>query len=291
MAPSPILNVADTAFWVAHYRAEETDRPDALFKDPLARTLAGERGRKIAQEMPGSKMSRWQTVVRTCIIDDYIRSLTGSGAVDTVLNLGAGLDTRPYRMDLPTSLRWVEVDQSEMIEFKERQLEGQRPRCELERHAVNLADGDARRALLARACGHGRRVLVVTEGVIPYLSNGDVADLADELRAQAGVVGWIAEYLSPQILKFRKKRMGRVTTNAPFLFDPPEWFPFFEAHGWKRKEVRDLFVEGQRLGRPFPAPFILRVVMALTRLRGNRRLQNGFSQSMGYVLFEPTSPR
>ena len=57
MAPLPIQNVADTAFGVAHYRAEETDRPDALFKDPLARTLAGEQGREIAQRMPGEEIS------------------------------------------------------------------------------------------------------------------------------------------------------------------------------------------------------------------------------------------
>jgi methyltransferase (TIGR00027 family) len=289
MASSPVLNVADTAFWIAHYRGEESDRPDALFRDPLARTLAGERGRKIAQGMPGRNMTRWLAVVRTCVIDDYIRTLTGSGLVDTVLNLGAGLDTRPYRMDLPASLRWVEVDQSEMIEFKERELKGQRPRCSLERHAVNLAEGEARRALLARVCGEGRRVLVLTEGVIPYLSNADVGALADELRAQPGVVAWIAEYFSPQVMKFRAKRMSRVTANAPFLFDPPEWFPFFKGHGWKPKEVRYLHVEGERRGRPFPAPFIMRVAIALTRLRAGRRSENGFSQSMGYVLFEPSS--
>lgn len=40
---SPITNVADTAFWVAVARAHESERPDALFHDPYARLLAGER--------------------------------------------------------------------------------------------------------------------------------------------------------------------------------------------------------------------------------------------------------
>jgi len=40
-----IGHVSDTALCVAVYRAEESERPDALFKDPLARRLAGERGR------------------------------------------------------------------------------------------------------------------------------------------------------------------------------------------------------------------------------------------------------
>ncbi|MDE3110116.1 MAG: class I SAM-dependent methyltransferase, partial [Acidobacteriota bacterium] len=47
-------HVSDTAFWVAHYRAIEGERPDALFHDPLAGVLAGERGRNIAEHMPMS---------------------------------------------------------------------------------------------------------------------------------------------------------------------------------------------------------------------------------------------
>ena len=44
-----IENVSDTALWVAIYRAIETDRPDAHFRDPLARRLAGDRGAAILQ--------------------------------------------------------------------------------------------------------------------------------------------------------------------------------------------------------------------------------------------------
>jgi O-methyltransferase involved in polyketide biosynthesis len=44
-----IRNISDTALWVAVYRARETDRPDAVFRDPFARRLAGERGEQIAQ--------------------------------------------------------------------------------------------------------------------------------------------------------------------------------------------------------------------------------------------------
>ena len=51
---SPIRNVSDTARWVAIYRAMESERPDALFHDPFARRLGGERGEAIAKAMGGS---------------------------------------------------------------------------------------------------------------------------------------------------------------------------------------------------------------------------------------------
>ena len=68
-----IRDVSDTSFWIAHHRAQETARDDALFRDPLAASLAGERGRKIAAAMPNSRIIGWTVVMRTCIIDEYIR--------------------------------------------------------------------------------------------------------------------------------------------------------------------------------------------------------------------------
>ena len=124
VAETSIENVSDTAFWIAHYRAAETERADALFRDPFAGLLSGERGKQIARGMPGTMMTAWAVAVRTCLIDDYIRFALAQG-VDMVLNLGAGLDTRPYRMDLPPSLLWVEVDYPAMIDYKQSRLAGQ----------------------------------------------------------------------------------------------------------------------------------------------------------------------
>ncbi|MGZ6371194.1 MAG: class I SAM-dependent methyltransferase, partial [Bdellovibrionota bacterium] len=78
-----IGDVSDTSLWVATYRAEETERPDALFRDPYARVLAGEKGARIARSMKSSRYVRWSVVIRTHIIDSYIRSLLEEG-VDTV---------------------------------------------------------------------------------------------------------------------------------------------------------------------------------------------------------------
>jgi methyltransferase (TIGR00027 family) len=286
---TPIQDVADTAFWIAHYRAEETARPDALFKDPLASVLAGERGRRIAREMPMAHMTRWQAVVRTCIIDAYVRAAV-AGGVDTVLNLGAGLDTRPYRMDLPATLRWIEVDQANVIAFKTERLASYTPRCTIERHAVDLADGAARRALLERVSASARRILVLTEGVVPYLSIAEAGALADDLRQQANIVGWIVDYHSRRVMKYRALKMSRKIRNAPFRFTPDDWHGFYASHGWRTKEARYLPEEGQRLGRPFPAPLWMRLLMGVGRRLAPPSRRDELSKGAGYVLLEP-APR
>src|SRR4051812_50208480 len=54
-----IKNVSDTAKWVAEYRAMETDRPDAIFRDPYARRLAGPEGATIVANLPRGRQGTW----------------------------------------------------------------------------------------------------------------------------------------------------------------------------------------------------------------------------------------
>src|SRR5262245_44315411 len=83
-----IDNVADTAFWIAHYRGSESTRPDALFHDPLAAVVAGSRGARIAASMKAPHFTEWAVAIRTHVIDHIIRACVESRGVDLVLSLG-----------------------------------------------------------------------------------------------------------------------------------------------------------------------------------------------------------
>ena len=124
---NPIRNVSDTALWVAIYRAMESERADALFQDPYARRLGGERGEAIVRSMPGGAATSWPMVVRTAVMDEIILRCLQQGA-KTVLNLAAGLDARPYRMALPPTLRWLHVDLPDMLDYFREHMQGETPR-------------------------------------------------------------------------------------------------------------------------------------------------------------------
>ena len=104
-----IRNISDTALLAAVHRARETERQDALFRYPFARRLAGQRGDQIADSIPFSNRNTWAWVTRTFVYDQFIAEQCQQG-VDMVVNLAAGLDTRPYRVALPAALQWIEVD-------------------------------------------------------------------------------------------------------------------------------------------------------------------------------------
>src|ERR1700675_2181374 len=144
-----IRNISDTAIWAALYRARETERKNALFRDPFARRLAGERGDHIAATMRAHDEHEWAWVMRTVLFDRFIAGEIAAGA-DMVVNLAAGLDARPYRMALPPALQWIEVDLPDLLEYKERILRDEKPACALERVRLDLADQAARRELFRK---------------------------------------------------------------------------------------------------------------------------------------------
>jgi methyltransferase (TIGR00027 family) len=284
MSDQTIAHVSDTAFWVAWHRAQEGKRPDALFNDPLAAKLAGDRGRRIAARMGIARAMAWSMALRTYILDGFIRDAIKDG-VDMIVNLGAGLDTRPYRLDLPTSLNWVEVDFEAVIAYKSSRLADETPACHLRRIACDLGDDPARRALLHDLTKTGQKILVLTEGVMPYLSAQQVEALAQDLQAQPQIAVWLTDYFSPLFHKLSARgRIARqLERNAPFQFmpgDAPEaWSRFFAACGWQIDHVTYLGEEGARLGRDMPANWLIRLVMRLTpeaRLQPYRRM-------MGFV--------
>ncbi|MHA3775662.1 class I SAM-dependent methyltransferase [Verrucomicrobiota bacterium sgz303538] len=280
MENTPIRHVSDTAFWVATFRARETERPDAVFRDPLARRLVGEEGERIVEQMERPAAVGWSVVVRTCLIDDYIRHALPQG-VDVILNLGAGLDTRPYRMELPNDLLWIEVDYPGIIQFKEERLQNERPRCRLERVSVDLAVREERIRLFSEVQSRSRKVLILTEGVLPYLTNENVSELAEDLHAQSHFEFWVVDFWSRLFAaRMRKSKTFKKLRNAPFRFDPPEWTEFFKKEGWEVDQVRYLAMEGKKIGRRPPIPMWLKIVG--TFLPAEKKKQ--YAQMSGYAL-------
>ena len=255
MSEPLIRNISDTARWAAVFRARESERSDALFRDPLARKLAGERGEQIAAAMTMHERNAWSWVMRTYLFDQYIARGLAAG-VDTILNLAAGLDARPYRMDLSPTLRWIEVDLPGLLAYKEGVLAGEKPRCALERVALDLSDVAKRRALFAQIGASATRVMVLSEGLLLYLSAEDVGVLATDLAREPSFRYWAFDIASPGLLEMLRKQGGGAElaqAGAPFKFAPPEGPAFFARYGWRPADVQSTLKAAARARRlPWP---------------------------------------
>jgi methyltransferase (TIGR00027 family) len=283
LTPSPIRHVSDTALWVAMYRAFESERPDALFRDPHARRLAGERGAAIVRAMPRGRAMAWPMVVRTAVMDEIILRCVGEGAT-TVINLAAGLDTRAFRLPLPPSLRWFDVDLPDMIAYRREHLAGVTPVCAYEALAADLADAEARGVVLARAREEPGTALVITEGLLVYLTAPRVTALAEQIHREPEARWWLTDLATPLLLQMlsRSWQPHLAAANAPMQFAPAEGTAFFAPLGWREAEFRSVWEESLRLGRSVR---LARLWDWLGRLR-SKAVRDAYRRMSAIVLLE-----
>lgn len=247
---SPVRNISDTARWVAYFRARETQRPDALFHDIYAERLAGELGSQIADALGERNKQEWAWTTRTYLFDKFLMSEIQAGA-DLVLGLGVGLDTRPYRLKLAGTIKWVEVDLPEILSYKEGLLADEKPGCQLQRVSVDLLDVPARRKLFAELNGRARRIVVFAEGLLIYLSSEEVASLAQDIASIGNCHSWIMDLVSPGQLSLMQRSMGRKLSEAgaAFKFAPAEGTDFFLPLGWQPESVEGMLKNAAILNR------------------------------------------
>jgi methyltransferase (TIGR00027 family) len=245
-----VRNISDTARWVAYFRARESQRPDALFRDPLAEVLAGERGFEIANSLPDGNKHAWAWSARTYLFDLFLEREIAAGA-DMVLNLAAGLDARPYRMSLPFSLQWIEVDLPEIVAYKSDTLANEVPKCRLERITLDLSDIQARHRLFADLDRRANKIVVATEGLLIYFTADVVGLLADDLAQGAHFQSWIIDLASPGQLKLMQRTTGKHLSEAgaAFKFGPQEGPKFFLPHGWEPRDIQGLLKTAAQFNR------------------------------------------
>jgi len=248
-----ITHVSDTALLVAACRALESESPDGFVQDPFAARLAGERGIALLGGIPRPQMMRFGTGVRCRFLDDLLLEALASKPIATVLSVGCGLDTRPWRLPLPPNLRWIEVDFAEMLDYKDSLMSSETPRCHRERLTADVNDAAQRHAVYA-AVGPSP-ALMITEGLLMYLPAATVEALAAESSQESGIAHWISDITSSAF----SKAIGMDTmqslrnVQASDFLQGEQILDCARRHGWqpaaRRSYIADMAFARERLQR------------------------------------------
>lgn len=232
--------------------------------------------------MENGENSAWSMIVRTAVLDDFIMQKVKNDDIDTVLNLAAGLDTRPYRLELPLSLRWIEVDLQDILSYKEQKLAEAIPKCELERIRLDLTDTAGRKKLFEDINREARSVLVISEGLLVYLTEENVVDLASDLYSQPHFNWWIFDILTPVLFEWLLKNSFRRFDDGDVKmhFAPEEGPAFFQKYGWKESEVRMISKESRRLKREMPKAWLFR----LLKVFASKKMKEFYSKMDSYLV-------
>jgi methyltransferase (TIGR00027 family) len=113
-------NVARTALMVAAFRAKESNRPNRLFADPLSSVLAGENALREAANVHRDERLPY-LAIRTRFFDDWLAKIIGP-SLRQIVFLGAGMDTRAFRLRWPDGVRLWEIDCPELLDLKQARL-------------------------------------------------------------------------------------------------------------------------------------------------------------------------
>jgi methyltransferase (TIGR00027 family) len=173
--PSPCsVGVTGTALWIAAARARESARPDRLFSDPWAAALAGVDGqnRLEASEQVSGRENQF-IPVRTRFFDDLLTTATWA---EQVVLLGAGMDARAYRLNLPTDTVVFEVDHPDIFTAKKVVLEGVNPTCQRREVSADIA-GEWEPVLGDAGFDAARRTVWLAEGLLFHLTEDAVRQL------------------------------------------------------------------------------------------------------------------
>ena len=223
-----IAHVSDTALMTAACRAMETERSDGLIRDPFAARLAGERGMAIARTIVRLERLCFGIGIRSRFLDKLVLDAVSEHGISTVLSIGAGLDSRPWRLDLPATLRWVEIDFPEMLDYKDGVMASTVPKCRRERLAANVNHESGRQSVFA-AAGDGP-TLMITEGLLMYLPAATIEALAGNTAASY----WLLDVHSPEMAS--RVQMDSYQSiehvRAADHLDGVQIFDAVQRHGW-----------------------------------------------------------
>jgi methyltransferase (TIGR00027 family) len=252
------------AVGAAAVRAAESRRTDRLFDDPLAEAFVAAAGRpwRFPAKDEAAAAPFWTTmadtmVVRTRFFDEYL-ALASTTGIDQFVALGAGLDTRAYRLDWPRAARLWEVDQPDVVSFKEQVLTAMAavPRCRRMSLGADLR-GDWPSTLRRAGFRPELPTAWIVEGPLVHLT----ADECDVLLGRLGELSapdsrlglsvtteaMLDPSAKPAVLDALGDYSVKVGTTwrSGSADDPAEWLA---GHGWTARAY-DPVQRGQAYGR------------------------------------------
>ncbi len=248
-----ITHVSDTALMAAACRALESECPDGFMHDPFAARLAGEHGMAMLGGLSQPEMMRFGIGVRSRFMDELLLEALASEPIVTVLSLGCGLDTRPWRLELPPDLRWIEVDFADILDYKDALMSAETPRCRRERITADLNDA-AQRCTIYAAVGPAP-ALMITEGLLMYLPAATVEALAAEGWQESGVAHWMSDITTAAFAKAINMDTNRSVRNvqASDFLEGEQIIDGVRRQGWvtaaRRSYITDMAFAMERIRR------------------------------------------
>ena len=223
--------ISKTAFYCCGVRMQDAASDNPVCGDSFAKVFMNEDGLRVLEAFKDETSPNATNVVRHRIIDDFLRAELEKNSGLTIVTIGAGFDSRPYRL---TGGTWVEIDEPQIIAYKNERLPAENCANRLSRIAMDFAT-DSLEEKLAPFAGRNP-VVIVIEGVFVYLSEPEIAGLLEKLRRLFPRHQLICDLLSRSFFERYSKtlheKINGIGTTFRYTADDPG--DIFLAGGYRR---------------------------------------------------------
>ena len=223
--------VSKTAFYCCGVRMQDAESAHPVIGDNYARKLMSEEGLQYWQEFKEFKMPAASNIARAYIIDSYLKELLAAHSDSTVILIGAGLDSRAFRLN---GGKWIEIDEPAVIEYKNEKLPASECQNALERIPINFETEKLADKLSAYT--NCENVIFIIEGVLMYLTMAQREALLSTITTLFPEHFLFCDLMSKKFLQrlggpLHEKLKAHGTSFADMMDDPAS---LFLKYGYQR---------------------------------------------------------
>jgi methyltransferase (TIGR00027 family) len=225
--------ISRTAFYCCGVRMQDAESANPVCGDTYARAFMNEEALEFLETFKDDVGPNLGNVMRHRIIDELLRRELEVNPSGRILIIGAGFDTRAYRLKGGS---WIEFDEPQVIVYKNERLPAGQSANELERIAVDFATDSLGEKLSPFATRE--QVTVVVEGVLMYLEENQIRGLLQTLGHHFPKHKLICDLMNRDFFeKYARPIHGKVANlGAPFKYIVDDPAKVFRESGYKLTE-------------------------------------------------------
>ena len=169
--------VSNTAYYCCGVRMLDAAHAHSLCHDVFAKRFMDEPGMQIFAPFRSETLPNISNTVRCYIIDEAIRRQLIAHPDSLIITVGAGFDSRPYRL---AGGNWVELDEPQIINVKNEKL----PIAECTNKLTRVSIDFSKETLVEKLAVYGQHqaIIIIIEGVFMYLQESAIADTLKQLQ-------------------------------------------------------------------------------------------------------------
>lgn len=245
--------ISNMAFYCCGARMQDAQMPRPICGDAYAQLFMNDYGQRIYDRFSQESLSRVSMTVRHRIIDELLRRMLKATPELSVITIGAGFDSRPYRLCGGT---WYELDEPQLIAYKEERLPAAQCANPLHRIAIDFAS-DALEDKLAHL-PRNAPVVFILEGIFIYLNEKETHQLVETLNKLFPEHLLVCDLVSREMVEKYGQQLRSIATEMKANFkaiDKPE--RLFSGSGYQVQERISLVEVSVDLGLySFPKYFL-----------------------------------